>query len=295
MLLLWMPWSGLRRTRCARADPMSQKRDIGHPVSERSLLPGLPRSFPFAPKVFQLLLVAECVHGLPESVVEEGLHLALCNKGLQRFPLKHPGVILDLFKHAGGQNEEAPVDPAAFVFGLFLEGVDVVVLESECSKACQGLNGGERDFLTVSFVELDKGVDVYIRYTVAVGHEEGLVWIQIFADAPYATAGAGVIASVHERDPPRLRCTLRDGHLVFLHIEGDIRGVKEVVCEELLDDVSLVPAADDEVVDAEVGVDFHDVPKNRATTDLYHRFRANGRFLANPCAETAGKKNCLHN
>ena len=38
--------------------------------------------------------------------------------------------------------------------------------------------------------------------------------------------------------------------LLFVHVEGDVRGVQEVVGEVLLDDVALVAATDDEVVDA---------------------------------------------
>ena len=69
------------------------------------------------------------------------------------------------------------------------------------------------------------------------------------------------------------------GHLVVVHVEGDVGGVQEVVGEVLLDDVALVAAADDEVVDAVLRVDLEDVPEDGAAADLDHRLGAEARSL----------------
>jgi len=47
--------------------------------------------------------------------------------------------------------------------------------------------------------------------------------------------------------------------------------MKEVVGKILLDDITLVSTADDEVIDSVGGVNLQDMPKDGATTDLDHR------------------------
>ena len=62
-----------------------------------------------------MLFVAEGVHGLPEAVMEEGVDLALVDEGFDGFALEHLGVGGDGFEDFWGEDEEASVDPAAFV------------------------------------------------------------------------------------------------------------------------------------------------------------------------------------
>src|ERR1700761_464909 len=85
-----------------------------------------------------------------------------------------------------------------------------------------------------------------------------------------------------------------DLHAVLFHVEGDIGGVEEVVGEVLLDEVALVAAADDEVVDAVMGVDFEDVPQDRPAADFDHGLGTHHGLFAEPRAHSAGEDNCLH-
>lgn len=85
-----------------------------------------------------------------------------------------------------------------------------------------------------------------------------------------------------------------DGHLVFGHVEGNVRGMKEVVGKELLDDIAFIAAADNEIVDTVLGIDFKDVPKDRSTADLNHRLRPQTSLFTNTCAETTGKDYGFH-
>ena len=63
-----------------------------------------------------------------------------------------------------------------------------------------------------------------------------------------------------------------------------------VIVETLVpDDVALVPQRKHEVVEAISLIALHDVPENRALTDLDHRFRLELRFLAQPGAESAAE------
>ena len=168
------------------------------------------------------------------------------------------------------------------------------VLEAECSEAGYGLDAGEGGEFAVGAVEGDGGGDVDVGDTVAVGHAEGLVGVEVLGDAAEASSGAGGFSGVDEGDAPGFGDGLVDGHLVVVHVEGDVGGVEEVVGEELLDDVALVSAADDEVIDAVLGVDLEDVPEDGAATDFDHGLGAEGGLFRDASAETAGEDYCFH-
>ena len=69
--------------------------------------------------------------------------------------------------------------------------------------------------------------------------------------------------------------------------------MQEVVCEILFDDIALVPAADDEVVYAVVGIGLQDVPQNGLTTDFNHRLGTGRGFLADTCSQPTRKNDCF--
>ena len=101
----------------------------------------------------------------------------------------------------------------------------------------------------------------------------------ILCDLPEAAAGSGLFAGVDEGDAPGFGDGVVHGHLVGGHVEGHVGGVQEVVGEVLLDDVALVAAADDEVVDAVRGVELEDVPEDGQTADLDHGLGAKRGFF----------------
>jgi hypothetical protein len=69
-------------------------------------------------------------------------------------------------------------------------------------------------------------------------------------------------------------------HLIGFHAEGNVRHVQKVVGKVFFDEVTLITTANDKVVDAVVGVHFHDVPQNRVTTNLDHRLGTYSGFFA---------------
>src|SRR5690242_10122916 len=83
-------------------------------------------------------------------------------------------------------------------------------------------------------------------------------------------------------------------HSVVGHVERHIGHMEKIVREILLDDVALVAETDDEIVDAPVGIDFHDVPEDRAATDLDHRLGTKMGLLTNPGAHTTCKNDGFH-
>ena len=77
-------------------------------------------------------------------------------------------------------------------------------------------------------------------------------------------------------------------------VEGDVGVSGRVAGEPVLDDLALVPGTDNEVVDPVCRVDRHDVPKNRSTADLDHRFRPGSGLFTKSRAEPASENDGLH-
>src|SRR5688572_13147428 len=99
--------------------PVSRtRRSRQKPMSGLIALPGLPGRGAAGPQRFELLLVAQCVHWLPEAIVDEGRQLSVGGKAAERVELPRHVVALDAIEHARIEHEEAAVDAAA-VAGRF--------------------------------------------------------------------------------------------------------------------------------------------------------------------------------
>jgi len=70
--------------------------------------------------------------------------------------------------------------------------------------------------------------------------------------------------------------------------------MEEVVGEVLLDDVALVSATDDEIIDAMLGVNLQNVSENRTAANLDHRLGTNYRFFRETRADAASEDDCFH-
>src|SRR6185312_9751360 len=123
-----------------------------------------------------------------------------------------------------------------------------------------GLHAGDGGELAMRFVKGDRGADVDVCDTVTIGHAKRLARSEMLRDPAKAAACASGLTGIDEGNAPWLGDGVVDLHLVVVHVKGDVSGVEEVVGEVLLDDVPLIAAADDEIVDAVAGVDLHDVP-----------------------------------
>src|SRR5260370_30628264 len=84
------------------------------------------------------------------------------------------------------------------------------------------------------------------------------------------------------------------GHVIAVHVKGHIGGMQEVVGEVLFDDVALVSATDDEVIDTVLGINLQNVPENRSAAYLDHRLGTNYRFFRETRADPASEDNCFH-
>ena len=139
-----------------------------------------------------------------------------------------------------------------------------------------------------------QGVQVHIADPVAVGQHKGFI-SNILLHALDPPAGLGVQARVHQRHPPGLRNILMDGHVVLGgEIKGHIGPVEVVVCKILLDEMALVAAADDEVMEAKAGVIFHNVPQDGLFANSDHGLGFQMALLADAGAQAAGQDRNLH-
>jgi len=73
------------------------------------------------PQFFQLELVPQGIHRLPEAAVRVGRQLLVVRQALQRLALPDRRVALDVAERAGFEDEESTVDPGAIARRFFLE------------------------------------------------------------------------------------------------------------------------------------------------------------------------------
>src|SRR5262249_51463571 len=137
---------------------------------------------------------------------------------------------------------------------------------------------------------------LHVRQAVAVRREEHLVVADEPLDGLEALADLQPQPGVGEGDSPVDRILLEqlDARLRTTALEDEVARERLVVCEEvLLDRLSLVTEAEDELAMAPVGVVAHDVPENRAVADSSHRLGYPLGLLAHPDAEAAAEDHDL--
>src|SRR5262249_27855652 len=109
----------------------------------RSLFPNGPRALARFPEPFQIVLVAQRVHGRPKAVVSVSHELAVPRKFLQGRVLEHFHVAVDIVEHLRFQHEERPVDPTLGSLGLLLEGYHLIALEAHVAVTRRWTHGGD--------------------------------------------------------------------------------------------------------------------------------------------------------
>ena len=77
-------------------------------------------------------------------------------------------------------------------------------------------------------------------------------------------------------------------HRLIAHVECHVTHPQMIAGEVFLDEVTFVAEADDEVIDPEMGVHLHDVPKDRTAANFHQRLRLDHRFLGKPRPQAAG-------
>ena len=74
-----------------------------------------------------------------------------------------------------------------------------------------------------------------------------------------------------------------DGHLALAigKVVCNIRGVEKIVSEIFFDDMLFIPSANDELIEAIMRIQLHDMPKNRLAAQFYHRLGFKLTLFAN--------------
>jgi hypothetical protein len=99
---------------------------------------------------------------------------------------------------------------------------------------------------------------------------------------------------VNQRNLPVFGVIFMNFHAVLAHIESYITIIKCIVGEIFFYDMPFVTATNNKLVNAEGGIDFHNMPKNRLATNFYHRLRPNATFFTDTGTITTCKDNCFH-
>ena len=144
-------------------------------------------------------------------------------------------------------------------------------------------------------MEGDGGTDIDIAHAVAIGEAKGFFVFDVLGHAAAQTAtGHGVVARVNQSHGPGFGAFMVHFHLVGFDAEGNVRHVQKVVGKVLFDEVALVAAADDKVIDAVLGIHLEDVPQNGVATNFDHRLGAGSGFFAKACAQATSQDDCFH-
>ena len=128
-------------------------------------------------------------------------------------------------------------------------------------------------------VECNLSRYVKVGDSIAIGHTEGILAFQISSDLFEASPGASIISCVDQRDSPWFGYTLVHLHPVVPQIKRDVGHVHEVVGKVFFNEVALISAADNEIVDSEMRIYLEDMPQNGASSDLNHRLQGVAPFL----------------
>src|SRR5689334_21179593 len=96
---------------------------------------------------------------------------------VERFILEHaPIVRAEIFFDASIDDEKSAVDESSLTLRLLFESrYGGVVVDFQITKTSRRLHGRDRENLFLFLVELDRGVDIAVCQSIAVGQEEGVI------------------------------------------------------------------------------------------------------------------------
>src|SRR5690606_20112348 len=192
------PVCPVRRTR------FPLQKEGSSPSTATSVPPKLPRRLAGRPKLFEIILFAQRIHGLPESGMREAHEFAITRQTDERIPFECRPVALDPVQYGRLQHEKSTIDPDIVSRRLFDETLNPVSFKLQGTVAARRDNACQGRFPPMLFVERKKRVDVDIADTITIGHEEALVRVKIVPHALYAPACQRFGARVHKSDAPWL-------------------------------------------------------------------------------------------
>lgn len=86
-----------------------------------------------------------------------------------------------------------------------------------------------------------------------------------------------------------------EGHSIFIgEIQGDVQAVKVIICEIFLEDMLFIVGTKDEVIEAVVVVQFHNVLENGLAADLNYGLEMKVAFFADAGLQATNKDDGFH-
>src|SRR4029077_18655647 len=141
-----------------------------------------------------------------------------------------------------------------------------------------------------ALMELDEAADVHVADAVTVREKERVA-IHVLADLADTSAGLAVEAGVGEGNVEALflvMAVIADLR-TFAEAHGEVVVHGLVIQEIFFDGAALVAQAQNELTEAVVRVDLHDVPENGTAPDLYHGLGTELGLLAKTGAQSAAE------
>ena len=235
------------------------------------LLPAHPRAVAAAVRGLHRGALLDGVGGLPEAAVTVGEYPLLLREPGEHV-LDEGALLRQVLEDLRPEHEVAAVLPHRHL----LERGDrrdraLVADVDEVERRLRRYRQHPADLVGRGGEPLDHRVQRRVGEQVGVVGEEHLLALEEVSHPTEALTDRRVRAGVDERDRPVLHVAAEQLHpTVAEHEVGGRRLV--VVQEEVLDVMSAMPEAQDEVVVSEVGVVAHDVPQQRPRTHWMHGF-----------------------
>lgn len=215
-------------------------------------------------------------------------------EGLQRLLLPNALVAIHQIDHRGIEHKKTSIDPAAIPLGLFLKAHHAASLKGERPERARGLDGGQGGFAAFLLVECHEGSNVHIGHAVTVGEAERFI-IKVLPHPRQTPPCEGGFPCVHKGHAPWFSIASMHLHAVAAHVNGDITGMQEIVGKILLDHITFIAAANNEILlNSIVAVNLEYVPWNWLAAHLNHRLWPCSRLLGDSSAWASSQNNSFH-
>ena len=110
----------------------------------------VPRCLALSPDVFESFLVADRIHGMPETVMLKGHQLAITRKIAKRLMFQRHGVQLcQIVKYARLEHEKSAIDPGLLRVNFLSKVDDLAAIEFQTAESSRRLYRGYSGKLSV--------------------------------------------------------------------------------------------------------------------------------------------------
>ena len=122
-------------------------------------------------------------------------------------------------------------------------------------------------------VESHSICNIYIADRIAICKQKSLI-PNVFLHSLQTSASHSIKTSINDSHLPGLHMSLMDRHFILSMciIEGHIADSTEIIAEPVLNKLLLITRTYDKFIKPIPGILFHDVPHNRHSPNINHRF-----------------------